>query len=646
MEPRRLGEFVTPSDAHIHPDGRRGAFVVSRMDLEDDSYVSEIWLLDGDDVRRLTSGRADTSPRWSPDGQSLAFLRKGSESKDKPQVAILPIAGGEAKVLTEFEVGVSSMVWSPDGSKLLLQVPEYIDGIDDEEERARAPRRITHPSFRFDNLGWTHDKRAHLWVLEVTSGEVTKLTDGEYSETSPAWSTDGSEIAYVSAVDDDRWINPLEYVFVMPSEGGEARQVSPRGGWAWVGWSPTGRLHAIGLAMDEWRLEAWPLQRMSEDGAFEPITDLDRQLMPGHPAGVLAAPRFLADGTIHTLVEDRGMQRVIEISEDGVVAEVAGGPRLITGWDPSPDGTSALFTATDPVNPGEVFRWEAGEEHALTSLNEEFTASADLVMPTEFTYESDGSEIHGWVLLPPGDESVPVIHSVHGGPATQYGWGFFDEFQIFVGAGYGVVAVNPRGASGYGDTFMQVPAGRWGEDVPPDQADLLLAPYAAAEQFPRLDVSRLGVMGGSYGGLSTVMLTSIDQRYRSAIAERGVYNWVSMAGTSDIPWFIELYLLAAMPDGVDEIWKASPLARAHRITTPTLVLHSETDYRCPVEQGQQLFTLLYTQGVETELLLFPAGEGHELSRSGKPKHRVERFDAILDWHARHLAADPNRSAQP
>lgn len=153
-------------------------------------------------------------------------------------------------------------------------------------------------------------------------------------------------------------------------------------------------------------------------------------------------------------------------------------------------------------------------------------------------------------------------------------------------------------------------------------------------------------MGGSYGGLSTVMLTSLDQRYRSAIAERGVYNWVSMAGTSDIPWFIETYLHAAMPDGVDEIWKASPLARAHRITTPTLVLHSETDYRCPVEQGQQLFTLLYTQGVETELLLFPAGEGHELSRSGKPKHRVERFDAMLDWHGRHLAADPNGSAQP
>jgi dipeptidyl aminopeptidase/acylaminoacyl peptidase len=146
----------------------------------------------------------------------------------------------------------------------------------------------------------------------------------------------------------------------------------------------------------------------------------------------------------------------------------------------------------------------------------------------------------------------------------------------------------------------------------------------------------MGVMGGSYGGLSTVMVTSMDHAYLSAVAERGVYNWVSMAGTTDIPWFVEVYLHATMPEGEDAIWKASPLARAGAITTPTLVVHSEGDYRCPVEQGQQLFTLLYGRGVDTELLLFPPGEGHELSRSGKPKHRVERFEAILAWHGPRL----------
>jgi dipeptidyl aminopeptidase/acylaminoacyl peptidase len=231
---------------------------------------------------------------------------------------------------------------------------------------------------------------------------------------------------------------------------------------------------------------------------------------------------------------------------------------------------------------------------------------------------------------------VPLLLNIHGGPATQYGWGFFDEFQVYVAAGYGVVAINPRGSSGYGYDFVQAPVGTWGDDLPPDLADLTAAPYEAAKRFPRLDLDRMGCMGGSYGGLATVMVTAADQRYRSAVAERGVYNWVSFAGSSDIPFFVELYLGHAMPQDVDNVWKASSLSRAHAITTPTLVIHSEDDFRCPLEQGQQLFTLLYTGGVETELLLFPPGEGHELSRSGEPRHRVERFDAILAWHDGHL----------
>ena len=634
MEPRHLGDFRIPSDAHLHPDGERVAFVVTQMDVDEDAYVSQIWLHADGHARTLTSGRADRSPRWSPDGTTLAFLRKGPEDVDRPQVALLPVGGGEATIVTDFELGVSSMSWSPDGRRLLLQVAEYVDGKADEDERTRAPRRITDPSFRFDNLGWTHDKRSHLWLLDVASGDTTKVTESDASETSAAWSPDGATISYVSATDEDRWINPLGYVFTHRVDG-EPVRVSERGDWSWVGYSPAGVLHAIGQATDTPLLESSPLQRLGE-GGFVRLCDLDRALMPGHPPGLLAGPRFLDDGTIHCVLEDRGMQRVIAIAPDGAVADVVGGPRLITGWDPTADGASAVFTATDPTQPGEVYRWDRSGEAPLTDLNGPFVAAAGLVEPTEFTYESDGVEIHGWVLLPPGDETVPILFNIHGGPATQYGWGFFDEFQVYVGAGYGIVAVNPRGASGYGDAFMQTPVGRWADDVPPDQADLMLAPFAAAEQFPRLDTDRMGIMGGSYGGLSTALITAMDQRYRSAVAERGVYNWVSMAGTSDIPWFIEVYLETTMLGSPELLWKASPLARAHAITTPTLVIHSETDYRTPIEQGQQFFSLLYHNGVDTELLVFPAGEGHELSRSGKPKHRVERFDAILDWHGRHL----------
>lgn len=199
-----------------------------------------------------------------------------------------------------------------------------------------------------------------------------------------------------------------------------------------------------------------------------------------------------------------------------------------------------------------------------------------------------------------------------------------------------MVAVNPRGSSGYGLEHGEAPCGRWSEKMPPDLLDLKHAPYAAAERFPRLDIDAKGIMGGSYGGLATAMLTSMDTSYLSAVAERGVYNWVSMAGTTDVPWFTKLYLGTNMPDGVDVMWAASPLARAHTIETPTLILHSEGDFRCPLEQSQQLFFTLYRGGVDSEIVLFPAEEGHELSRSGTPKHRVERFDAVLDWHSRYL----------
>jgi dipeptidyl aminopeptidase/acylaminoacyl peptidase len=637
MQPRQLGDYFVPSDAHLHPDGDTVAFVVTRADLEKDEYVRAIWIIDPDGARPFTSGRSDTAPRWAPDGSELAFLRNGPGDDDHPQLAVIGVDGGEARVVTSFELGVSDLAWSPDGRRVALVVPEYVDGIEDEDERARRPRRIEHPAFRYDGAGWRYDRRAHLWVLDLATGDLSQLTDGDADETSPAWSVDGRSVAYVSADDDDRWVDPRGYVFTIPADGGEAARVTGRGTWTWVGYGLDGSLFAIGEERDRVALTALPLQRIGIDDSGEVITHLDRNLMPGHPPGVLAGPRFLADGTVHSVLEDRGAERVIAIDESGSATAVAGGRRVITGWDPLPDGSGAVFTASSPTNPGEVYWWDASGERALTDLNGAFRATATLVEPVEFTYETEpGVEIHGWVMLPPGDDSVPLLLNIHGGPATQYGWGFFDEFQVYAGAGYGVVAVNPRGSSGYGDDHVEVPPGRWADEVPPDQADLLRAPDAAADRFSRLDLDRLGVMGGSYGGLSTVMITSMDDRYRSAVAERGVYNWASFAGTSDIPWFVRLYLEADMIEDAESIWRASPLARASSIKTPMLVIHSEGDHRCPVEQGQQLFMQLYRQGTETELLLFPPDEGHELSRAGTPKHRVERFDAILAWHERHL----------
>jgi dipeptidyl aminopeptidase/acylaminoacyl peptidase len=261
-----------------------------------------------------------------------------------------------------------------------------------------------------------------------------------------------------------------------------------------------------------------------------------------------------------------------------------------------------------------------------------------LVEPDHFTVISDGEAIDAFVYMPPGEEIVPVLLNIHGGPATQYGYTFSDEFQVYVGAGYGIVACNPRGASGRGVDFVRaVRKEGWGVV---DAADVTAALDAALERFPRLDAGRVGIMGGSYGGFLTAWLIARNDRFTSAVVERALLNWPSFGGTSDIgATFGRMYLEADVPDGHDRLWEASPLSLAHQITTPTLIVHSENDFRCPIEQAEQLFMLLKKRDVDVGFLRFP-GEGHELSRSGKPKHRLERFEAILDWHRRYLADDP------
>jgi dipeptidyl aminopeptidase/acylaminoacyl peptidase len=283
------------------------------------------------------------------------------------------------------------------------------------------------------------------------------------------------------------------------------------------------------------------------------------------------------------------------------------------------DAPAELWSLADGADPSR-----------LTSLNEVDLA---VVTPEHFRVESNGSEVDVWVLLPPGDGKVPLLLNIHGGPASQYGFGFFDEFQVYATAGYGVVACNPRGSSGRGQDFLRAVTGEgWGVV---DMEDIDTAVTSALERYPRLDPERMGIMGGSYGGFLTAWAIARQHHWKSAVVERALTNWASFAGTSDIGGtFPSMYTHAEYPDW-ETWWRMSPLAYADQVTTPTLVLHSEDDFRCPIEQGEQYFMALLRNGTEAEMLRFP-GESHELSRSGKPRHRKERFEAILDWHDRHL----------
>lgn len=640
MRPEDLGRYVSVSDPRIHPDGRRVAFVVSRMDLEADRYERSVWLWDGEEASRFTHGPADSRPRWSPDGSRLVFLRASGEEGDPAQVAVMPAAGGEAEILTGFDLGAKEAEWSPDGSRLAVVGVQWLgEWADlDDEERLRTPRRIAAFGYRADDLGWRHDRsgRVHLVDPAAPGGEPLPLTDGWVHDSSVAWRPDGAAIGFISARHETRYLDSGTQAWEVSVSGGDPRPLVEVGIWSHITYRGDGECFIGGLS-DAWGYpDVAALWRLADGSPTRVTPDLDRSPFPLTPSLAPAGPQWLDDGGCLAVLEDAGRLRVVQIDPDGAVTDVVGGDRLVTGVSPRPDGSAFAFTVTAPTDPGELWWWEDGEERRLTDLNGDFRAEVRLVEPEHFRFEHDGVEIDAWVLLPEDDGPVPTLLNIHGGPAAQYGFGFFDEFQVYAGAGYAVVACNPRGSSGRGRDFVRVPVGRWTEERPPDLEDVLAALDAALARYPRLDAEQLGIMGGSYGGFMTVRVLAVDGRFRSAVPERGLYAFPSFAGTSDIgPRFPRLYLGDLEPGDVESLWKASPLAVAHRVRTPSLIIHSEADHRCPIEQGEQLFAVLVRQGVEAEMLRFPGGS-HELSRSGKPRHRRERFEAILDWHRRHL----------
>jgi dipeptidyl aminopeptidase/acylaminoacyl peptidase len=663
VRPADLAHLTVPSDPQLHPDGRRIAYVLTEVDVEEDRYVRSIHLSEGDRTRRFTQGPSDTSPRWSPDGRWLAFLRKGTEEGAKAQLFVMPVDGGEAQRRTDVPLGVSELAWSPDSTRLVVVVTEWIADVAelDDAERRRRPKRITRLPYRTDSQGWVHDRRDRLWIVDVSGDEDPRPVAPDAVEpSSPVWRPDGAAIAFLADPADWPETEPHNQPFEVALDGGEVTELAEPGMWSAVHHDADGRVFLTGLP-DPF---GWPAPNaiwlrdhavtegladdgtVARDGGLVALTaHLDRDVAASGTTG----PRFV-DGGFLTALEDRGTVGIVRVRLDGwnptsgqppQVEEVVSGRRTVSGYTVAADGQAVVFTASDPATPGELYWREDGSERCITDLARSFRAEVDLRPTTRFTFDRDGAELDVWAVLPPGfddadERSVPVLFNIHGGPTAQYGDVFFDEFQVEAGAGYLVVGTNPRGSSGRGRDWCRAVVGSWGDGDSVDTLDLEAVVDATLARFPQADPDRVGIMGGSYGGYATARLLSRTDRYRSAIVERGLLQWESFCGTSDIgPYFDRMFLGTSLLEGADVHRSASPVTTAHRITTPTLVLHSENDWRCPPEQGEQLFVALKRAGVPTEMVRFP-NEGHELSRSGTPKHRIERFEAVLDWHARYL----------
>jgi dipeptidyl aminopeptidase/acylaminoacyl peptidase len=366
-------------------------------------------------------------------------------------------------------------------------------------------------------------------------------------------------------------------------------------------------------------------------GDLEPLLDPERE-----HRGDETPATVLVDGAVLVGLQRRGAVELVRVPLDGGAPEAfLDGPFTVRGVAAA--GGVVVAVVAHDRSAGELIAITPGRRRLLTGFGRRLGETGRVHRMRERTATApDGYPVHGWVTVPPGPGPHPVLLTIHGGPFAQYGWTLFDETQTYVSAGYAVVQCNPRGSSGYGAAHGRAIRGAFGER----DADDVLAFLDAALDDPELDADRVGIMGGSYGGYLTTLLIGRTSRFAAAISERAFLDPVSFGGSSDIGWCFPDQYLGTDPDRISA---QSALAAAGTITTPTLVVHSEEDWRCPVEQGARLYVELKRRGVPTELLLFP-GEGHELSRSGRPRHRLARFEHVLRWWARWLPTPANPGA--
>ncbi|MBA3718368.1 MAG: S9 family peptidase, partial [Actinobacteria bacterium] len=507
MAPEDVYELAWAGDPQLSPDGKTVAFVVTRIDREANDYRSAIFLTPADrsaPPHRLTSGeKQDAAPRWSPDGRELGFV--SNRAGDRKQLYVLPLAGGEARRLTDLKESVREPAWSPDGTRLAFSARKPDPLYDEEDEGKRAPHRFTRLAYKLDDEGWTGDRRLQLYVVPADgSAEPVQLTEGDFENMSPTWSPDSAWIAFVSAREDDWDTKMASDVFAVSADGGDPVKITRSdGACAFPAWSPDGALVAFlyipGVFEDPRHAQLAVVP--AKGGELRVLTSsLDRNCNPYPPL----RPPVWDGGAIVFALEDGGNNDLYRAAADGSSCDPIVRGTGMTGFDAA--GGEVVYTASTPTTFSELYL--SGEP--VTQIGAAFTARRELSEPERFIARSkDGSEVEAWIVRPAGFEEgtrYPVLLNIHGGPFTQYANKFFDEFQVLAGGGYAVVYSNPRGSSGYSEEWGRAIRGP-GETGPGwgtvDYEDLMAVTDEALRRFPFCDPERVGVLGGSYGGFMT-----------------------------------------------------------------------------------------------------------------------------------------------
>jgi dipeptidyl aminopeptidase/acylaminoacyl peptidase len=686
-----LFDFVWIANPQLAPDGSRVAFTRVVVDEKRTGYETSIWTVatSGESPIRLTNGKHDAQPRWSPDGKRLAFIRAGEKDESgkpkPPQIALLSLAGGEALILTDLPKGASTPVWSPDGKRIAFSsttTPEDLEkakkkGADKPEKSAEGANAVhtesEHESdvhiisravYRDNDEGYLDPKRhEHIWVLDVPTAadELAKplqLTSGDYDEGEMRWTNDGSRLYFLTTrIDEPYYVTGSTDIYSVSSAGGVAERLATIGmNMGDLALSPDGRRIAFHGAITE------PVRSYSQPDVW--VMDLTPNAQPRNLTadydfdmgdsvfGDNAAPRGGNGRTLHwspdgrflfDLVAKQGRTPIVRVdAQSGVVTEITRGDQAVLDYSITPDARTMVALVSNVVVIGDLFAIAAdGSPTQLTDLNKNLWSQLNLTAPEEINYKSfDGKNIQGWIQKPPDfdpHKKYPLILDIHGGPHAAYGWVFDHEFQWMAAKGYVVLYVNPRGSTSYGQNFANIIQYHYPGD---DYRDLMIG---VDELIKRgyVDPKKLAVTGGSGGGVLTNWAVTQTDRFAAAVSQRDISNWASWWYTADFTLFQANWFKAPPFEDPADYANRSAITFVKNIHTPMMFVLGEADYRTPQDSGgEQLFRALKYLKRPTAMVVFPR-ETHELSRSGEPWHRIERLDHIVGWFDKYLMGVPH-----
>ncbi|MEO8973054.1 MAG: S9 family peptidase [Ktedonobacteraceae bacterium] len=637
------------SDPQLSPDGTTIAYVVQQCHEKTNTTGSAIWLVNSSGgktstPRQLTTGEQhDSAPRWSPDGKTLAFL---SDRDGTAQIYLLPLNGGEARKFSAILQNVTEYSWRPDSAALLAH--SAWKPADDRGEPDSNPLSIvyTRVAEQWDGLGYKQGRNQQLWLLPL-DGEPLRITSEPVDIVQSCWSPDGTEIAFCANRRPDPDLSASMALWVLTLATGQMRRLSPEDGLAQMpSWSPDRQHIAYYFTVDQTEAKnysPWIVNAHSED-APRPATNktpefTSQQLIvdelrnesftpPGwFPDGQSLLLPIQERGQVHLYRADTVQQQLVKLS--------SGNGRYLDARI-SRDGQTITFVRADWFTPGDIWSMDSSGKNLrkLTGVNDTLLRSRQLIRPKRISWQSfDEQEIEGWLYLPPVGEQqkAPLILEVHGGPTLAWGDAYVHEFQVLAGSGYAVLAANPRGSSGYGEAFCVKVLNDWGGD---DFRDLMAGIDHVIATEP-VDGDRLGIGGLSYGGYMTNWAISQTGRFKAAVSRNGISNLTTSGLLTDQVLWFELVTAGDGQDGHDTATyhrNRSPLTFADKITTPLLLLHSEQDMRCPIEESVQLFIALRMRKHKVELVRFP-NMSHLIDwpDSGTPLQRTDRLRRTVQW---------------